>query len=100
MAVLENQYVSLEDHGVPLSVCLQLQQLGLQLHEAQWTAIYSLGGFSLFFSGQPWQSAKKKKPKESRKNTSKSTSHQKPGDVGSPANSVNKLDHSPIVNLS
>ena len=35
VAVLESQYVNLGDLGVPLSVCLQLQQLGLQLHEAQ-----------------------------------------------------------------
>ena len=39
------QYVSLVDQGVPLSVCLHLQQLGLQLQQAQWTARHSLGGW-------------------------------------------------------
>ena len=54
VAVLEDQYASLEDHGVPLSVCLQLQQLGVKLHEAQWTARHSLGGFSIsFFLASP-----------------------------------------------
>ena len=56
VAVLEDQYVSLGNHGVPLSVCLQLQQLGLQLHEAQWTARHSPGGFSVprvFFLASP-----------------------------------------------
>ena len=44
-----------------LSVSLQLQQLGLQ---AQWTARYSLGGFS---SGQPWIQASVSQAKESKK---------------------------------
>ena len=49
VAVLESKYASLEDHGVPLSVYLQLQQLGLQLNQAQWTARHSLGGFFISF---------------------------------------------------
>lgn len=110
VAVLESQYASLEDHGVPLSVCLQLQQLGLQLHESQWTARHSLGGFSISFfwpaldNQQPVKKKKKsKKSKMNRKNASKPTTNQpptsylKPADVGSPAKSANPLDHSPIV---
>ena len=110
VAVLESQYVSLGDLGVPFSVCLQMQQLGLQLHEAQWTARHSLGGFSISFfwpaldNHQPTKKKKKsKKSKVNRKKasvstTSKSTtSHLKPGDVGSPAKPASLLDHSPIV---
>ena len=47
--VLEGHYASLEDHGVPVSLLLQLQQLGLQLQWAQWTARHSPGGFSISF---------------------------------------------------
>ena len=110
MAVLESQYASLGDYGVPLSVCLQLQQLGLQLHEAQWTARHSLGGFSISFfwpaldNQQPAKKKQKsKKSKVNRRNASKSTtnqpatSHLKPGDAGSSAKSANVLDNSPIV---
>ena len=104
VAVLESQYVSLGELGVPLSVCVQLQQLGLQLHEAQWTARHSLGGFSISFfwpaldNQQPAKKKKKsKKSKMKRRNASKSTTNQ-------PATSDLKYDspasvihHSPIV---
>ena len=49
VAVLEGQYACLVDQGVPFSVCLRLQQLGLQLNQAQWTARNSLGGFFIAF---------------------------------------------------
>lgn len=49
IAVLESPYSGLEDLGIPPSVCLQLQQLGLQLDNAQWTARHSLVGFSISF---------------------------------------------------
>ena len=49
VAALESKYASLVDLGVPLSVSLQLQQLGLQLQQTQWTARHSLGGFSISF---------------------------------------------------
>ena len=75
-AVLEGQYASLEDHGVPLSVCLQLQQLGVKLHEAQWTARHSLGGFSISFfwpaleRNQPFKKQQKmRKSKVNKKST-------------------------------
>jgi hypothetical protein len=38
VAVLEGQYACLVDQGVSFSVCLRLQQLGLQLQQVQWTA--------------------------------------------------------------
>ena len=57
VAVLEGQYACLVDQGVPFSVCLRLQQLGLELHQAQWTARNSLGGFSISFF---WPSALEK----------------------------------------
>ncbi len=47
VAVLESKYASLVDHGVPLSVSLQLQQLAA--YQAQWTTRHSLGGFSISF---------------------------------------------------
>ena len=59
VAVLEGQYASLMDQGVPLSVCLHLQQLGLQLQQAQWTARHSLGGFSISFF---WPALEKNQP--------------------------------------
>ena len=90
-----------------------MQQLGLQLHEAQWTARHSLGGFSISFfwpaldNHQPAKKKKKskksKKSEVNRKNASESTTNKpttsnlKPGDVGSPAKPASLLDHSPIV---
>ena len=106
VAVLESKYASLVDHGVPLSVSLQLQQLGLQLHQAQWTARHSFGGFSISFfwpaldsskSRPPRKQKKVKKPK--RKSTAISVSNQctdtimKPSDSNSQGISV---DHSPV----
>ena len=88
-------------------MCLQLQQLGLQLHEAQWTARHPPGGFSVSFfrpaldNQQPTK--KKKKHKVNKGNVSKSTtgqsttSHLKPDDTGSPAKSINVKAQSPIV---
>ena len=49
VAVLESHYASLLDIGIPFFVCLQLQELGLQLNDAQWTARNSIGGFSISF---------------------------------------------------
>ena len=46
VAVLETNYA---DIGVPFSVCVQLQERRLQLHDAQWTARNSTGGFSISF---------------------------------------------------
>ena len=59
VAVLEGQYACLVDQGVPFSGCLRLQQLGLQLNQAQWTARNSLGGFSIAFSGKESKVKKK-----------------------------------------
>ena len=68
VAVLDGQYASLEDQGVPFSLCLHLQQVGLQLHQAQWTARHSLGGFSISF----WPALEKKQPlKKVKKNEEK-----------------------------
>ena len=70
VAVLEGQYACLVDQGVPFSVRLRLQQLGLQLNQAQWTARNSLGGFSIAFfwpalekNPQPTKKLKKMKKK-------------------------------------
>ena len=59
-----------------LSVCLQLQQLGVKLHEAQWTARHSLGGFSISFfwpaleRNQPFKKQQKmRKSKVNKKST-------------------------------
>ena len=94
VAVLESQYASLVDLGVPLSMCLQLQQLGLQPHEAQWSARHSLGGFSISFF---WPALIKKQPPKNKKKRSKckvkissnlvsdqctTTAQQKPANVG------------------
>ena len=59
VAVLESHYASLLDIGVPFSVCLQLQELGLQLNDAQWTARNSTGGFSISFL---WPALAKNQP--------------------------------------
>ena len=68
VAVLDGQYASLEDQGVPFSLCLHLQQLGLQLHQAQWTAGHSLGGFSTsFWPALEKQSLKKVKTMKKRR---------------------------------
>ena len=64
VAVLEGQYACLVDQGVPFSVCLRLQQLGLQLNQAQWTARNSLGGFSVAFF---WPALEKNHPQPTKK---------------------------------
>ena len=75
LAVLEGQYASLEDHGVPLSVCLQLQHLGVKLHEAQRTARHSLGGFTISFfwpaleRNQPFKKQQKMRKSKVNKST-------------------------------
>ena len=72
MSVLESSYTELKKFGVPLPVCICMQDKGLQLECAQWTARQSSGGFSVtFFWPAPNQeikptakpSAKKKRRK-------------------------------------
>jgi len=71
VSVLESSYTELK-FGVPLPVCICMQDKGLQLECAQWTARQSSGGFSVtFFWPAPNQeikptaksSAKKKRRK-------------------------------------
>ena len=47
VAILEGPYASLCNLGMPLTVCLQLQQSGVKLAEALWTAQSSGSGFSV-----------------------------------------------------
>ena len=67
VAVLETKYASLVDLGVPLSVSLQLQKLGLQLQQAQWTDRHSLGCFSISFFWPALDSSNSKPPKKQKK---------------------------------
>ena len=52
VVVLEGAYARLKAAGLPLPVCMQLQDLGVRLSDARWTARQSDGGFSvsLFWS--------------------------------------------------
>jgi len=62
-------------------VCLQLQQLGLQLDNAQWTARHSLGGFSISFfwvALEKTQLLEKSKKSRRKKVKVKSPSQPKP----------------------
>ena len=61
---LEVQYASVEDHGVPISVYLQLQQLEVKLCDALWTARHSLGGFSIWPAQERNQTPQKVEKKE------------------------------------
>jgi len=47
VGVLEGQLVELADAGVPFSICLHMQQLGLALEHAQWSTRQTSGGFSI-----------------------------------------------------
>ena len=38
LSVIEGYYVSLQEAGLPLSVCIQLQECRLSLRNVQWTA--------------------------------------------------------------
>ena len=49
MSVLEGSFAGLQGVGIPLPVCIHLQDLGLQLEGAQWTAKPSNTGFSISF---------------------------------------------------
>ena len=69
MSVLESTYTKLRKFGVPLPVCICMQDKGLQLESAQWTARQSCGGFSVtFFWPAPNQETKATvKPSAKRK---------------------------------
>ena len=49
VSVLEGSFAGLEGVGIPLPVCIHLQDLGLQFEGAQWTAKQSNIGFSISF---------------------------------------------------
>ena len=49
VSVLEGSYAHLQAVGVPLPLCMHMQELGVWLNEAQWTAKQSIGGFSVSF---------------------------------------------------
>ena len=49
VSVLEGSFAGLQGVGIPLPVCIHLQDLGLQLEGAQWTAKPSNTGFSISF---------------------------------------------------
>jgi len=49
VSALESSYTELKKFGVPLPVCICMQDKGLQLECAQWTARQSSGGFSVTF---------------------------------------------------
>ena len=49
VSVLERPFTSLQDLGIPLPVCLQMQHLGAMLETAQWTAKQTNAGFSVSF---------------------------------------------------
>ena len=45
VSLIEGYYVSLQEAGLPLSVCIQLQECKLSLEQAQWTAKQTNSGF-------------------------------------------------------
>ena len=47
VSVIEGYYVSLQEAGLPLSVCIQFQDCKLSLRHAQWTARQTGSGFSM-----------------------------------------------------
>ena len=47
VVVLESAYARLKAAGLPLPVCMQLQDLGVRLSDARWTARQSDGEFSV-----------------------------------------------------
>ena len=49
VAVLESPLLATHDAGVPLSICLCMQERGLTLQKAQWTAKNTNAGFSVSF---------------------------------------------------
>ena len=49
VSVLEGSFAGLQGVGIPLPVCIHLQDLGLQFEAAQWTAKQSNTGFSISF---------------------------------------------------
>jgi len=48
VSALESSYTELKKFGVPLPVCICMQDKGLQLECAQWTARQSSGGYSFW----------------------------------------------------
>ena len=49
VSMLEGSFTGLQGVGIPLPVCIHLQDLGLQLEDAQWTTKQSNTGFSISF---------------------------------------------------
>ena len=78
VCVLEGQLVELADAGVPFSICLHMQQLGLALEHAQWSTRQTSGGLSisLFWPSSQASNVKEvhtKKKHERRKKAPKVT---------------------------
>lgn len=88
VSVLEGSYSHLQASGVPLPLCIHMQELGVMLSTAQWTARQSLGGFSVSFfwpaEHKPYLSAapKLRKPRKRRKKKSKKTDNVTTGPSG------------------
>ena len=69
VSMLEGSFTGLQGVGIPLPVCIHLQDLGLQLEGAQWTAKQSNPGFSIsfFWPVQDHSTVVGKKRRKSRK---------------------------------
>ena len=68
VAVLEGNFAALCNLGLPLSVSLQLQEMGLELPDALWTVRSSSSGFSVsLFWPSKSDSVKKRKRKRKKR---------------------------------
>ena len=76
VSVLDGAFVQLSKVGVPMPVCFHLQEQGLHLRSANWTARQSSRGFSVCFFWPAQKviteqgKAKKKRKRRTRKNAS------------------------------
>ena len=80
--VLDGCYLHLLSVGVPLPLCVHMQELGLMLGTAQWTAKQSSSGFSVSFfwpaSHHPFCSNPRKRRRRRKKHNNRSNSRKKP----------------------
>ena len=82
VSVLDGCYPHLLSVGVPLPLCVHMQELGLMLGTAQWTAKQSSSGFSVSFfwpaSHPPFCSNPRKRRRRRKKHNNRSNCSNKP----------------------
>lgn len=93
VAVLEGDFVALYNLGLPFSISYQLQEKGLKLPEALWTAKSSAAGFSVSLF---WPSTCETLKKKKRRKRIKAKSQSKPKETAQAIVNAEPMDKAAI----